>query len=166
MSKQSSNGKPSTSRTHKHLCFAFWSPRNWGTWQLSRPPTPSSTPTPIPSTFQPLTPKDICMHIATPKSLRTRQQQGKALKSPGASRGAAQSFHNIPPGGQEGAVSRFHRVGRVTSSIQSPAKGGALRRGAHRPARQRRTRSGVGPAAPGAYTHRAAANGPAARPVT
>ena len=31
----------------------------------------------IPATLQPLTPKDICIHIATPKFLRAQQQRGK-----------------------------------------------------------------------------------------
>lgn len=87
-------------------------------WQLSWPSAPEQDG---PSTSQPLPPKDICIRIATPKFLRTEQQQGKALKSPVASGGTAQAFQNIPVRGQ-GAM------GRVTPFVQFEVKGMPCRR--------------------------------------
>lgn len=129
--------QPSLSRIHVTTCFlqealhlthaqtpAFCILVSQKPWQLSRPPPPGQDG---PSTSQPLTPKDIWFRIATPKFLRTEQQQGKALKSPVASGGTAQTFQNIPVRGQ-GAMGRLHRVGRLTPLIPSEVKGMPCRR--------------------------------------
>ncbi|XP_009890269.1 PREDICTED: telomeric repeat-binding factor 1 [Charadrius vociferus] len=92
----------------------------------------------IPSTYQPLTPKDICINIGIPQFLRTRQQQGKALKSPGAScgagpvlpqhscRGTGGRCEPLPPRGprhaiysvaREGSAAEFRRWGNVAQAL-------------------------------------------------